>query len=73
MKKFKKIIATLLVVLSFATLLAGCSKKTECDICEEVKKCNSKKIMGEKIWICDDCQVMSFVPQTSRRRGLLSA
>lgn len=56
MKKFKKIIATLLVVLSFATLLAGCSKKTECDICEEVKKCNSKKIMGEKIWICDDCQ-----------------
>ena len=26
MKKFKKIIATLLVVLSFATLLAGCSK-----------------------------------------------
>ena len=51
MKKFKKIIATLLVVLSF-----GCSKKTECDICEEVKKCNSKKIMGEKIWICDDCQ-----------------
>ena len=56
MKKFKKIIATLLVVLSFATLLVGCSKKTECDICEEVKKCNSKKIMGEKIWICDDCQ-----------------
>ena len=56
MKKFKKIIETLLVVLSFATLLAGCSKKTECDICEEVKKCNSKKIMGEKIWICDDCQ-----------------
>ncbi len=52
MKKFKKIIATLLVVLSFATLLAGCTKKTECDICEE----KSKKIMGEKIWICDDCQ-----------------
>lgn len=42
MKKFKKIIATLLVVLSFATLLAGCSKKTECDICEEVAKCKSK-------------------------------
>ena len=53
MKKFKKIIATLLVVLSFATLLAGCTK---CDICEEVAKCKSKKIMGEKIWICDDCQ-----------------
>lgn len=49
MKKFKKIIATLLVVLSFATLLAGCTKKTECDICEEVAKCKSKKIMGEKI------------------------
>ena len=42
MKKFKKIIATLLVVLSFATLLAGCTKKTECDICEEVAKCKSK-------------------------------
>lgn len=56
MKKFKKIIATLLVVLSFATLLVGCSKKTECDGCGEVKKCKSKKVMGEKIWICDDCQ-----------------
>lgn len=48
MKKFKKIIATLLVVLSFATLLAGCSKKTECDICEEVAKCKSKKIMVKR-------------------------
>ena len=55
MKKFKKIIATLLVVLSFATLLAGCSKKTECDICEEVKKCNSKKIMGDSICCVDYC------------------
>lgn len=44
------------MVLSFATLLAGCTKKTECDICEEVAKCKSKKIMDEKIWICDDCQ-----------------
>ena len=57
MKKFKKIIATLLVVLSFATLLAGCSKKTEeAKTFMKFAKCKSKKIMGEKIWICDDCQ-----------------
>lgn len=55
MKKIKKIIATLLVVLSFATLLAGCTKETRCDMCGEVEKCKSKKIMGEKLWICDDC------------------
>ena len=53
MKKYKVGIigATGMVGQRFATLLAGCSKKTECDICEEVKKCNSKKIMGEEFII----------------------
>lgn len=35
--------------------LAGCKKETECSGCGEVKKCDSYEIMGEEVWMCDDC------------------
>lgn len=56
MKKFRKVIATLLLVVSFATLLVGCSKNTTCDICGEEAKCKKMKVMGEKAWVCSDCK-----------------
>lgn len=56
MKKFRKAIATLLLVVSFATLLVGCTKNTTCDICGEEGKCKKTKFMGEKVWACEDCR-----------------
>ncbi len=35
--------------------ITGCKKETECSGCGEVKKCDSYEIMGEEVWMCDDC------------------
>ena len=56
MKKFRKVIATLLLVVSFATLLVGCTKNTTCDVCGEEGKCKKTKVMGEKVWVCEECK-----------------
>lgn len=52
MKKNITILALLIVLLS---LLAGCGQKVECDFCNEVKKCETRYMLGEGINICKDC------------------
>ena len=36
--------------------VTGCSKKVECDICGETKKCKTEKVLGQEVSICSDCQ-----------------
>ncbi len=50
----KKLIAIVCVVMIFATLLAGCAKTTECEVCGETKKCKQLEYEGEKGWFCVD-------------------
>ena len=33
----------------------SCDAKRECDFCGEEKKCVEKTVMGESMYICDDC------------------
>ena len=39
--------------------LVGCAKKTECELCEQTKKCNEYEASyggeTETGWFCDDC------------------
>lgn len=51
----KKIFAYVAIALVMAMCLVGCKKKTECDGCGEVKKCDQYEFDGEKVWMCDDC------------------
>lgn len=49
----------LLVIAATATILVmsltGCKKETECEACGELKKCDSYEILGEDVYMCDDC------------------
>lgn len=47
------ILASAFMMLSIG--LMGCKKKTECELCGEVKKCEQYEILGEKGYMCDDC------------------
>lgn len=51
----KKIIALLMGTILLATLMAGCSKKMECDFCYKEKKCITIDVLGEEAHICEDC------------------
>ena len=51
----KRIIAIILAVLMIAAIMVGCSTTHECSICGEVKSCTKKTILGQEIYICDDC------------------
>ena len=53
MKKKLGVLAAAVAVMAMG--LAGCKKETECSGCGEVKKCDSYEIMGEEVWMCDDC------------------
>lgn len=52
----KRIVAILLLVLMLATLLVACGKTTECELCGEVKSCKQIEVLGEKGWVCKDCE-----------------
>lgn len=54
-KKVLKTVMVAMMVCSLGVSLAGCSKKTECDGCGEVKKCKEYNVLGEKIMLCGDC------------------
>lgn len=56
MKKVRKFGAIVGLMAVMMGTLAGCAKKTTCDVCEEKKKCTKKEYFGEKVWICDDCE-----------------
>lgn len=55
----KKRVLRLLLAAGILTVaaagFAGCSKKTECAICGQVKSCTQKEYFGEKVYLCSDC------------------
>ena len=54
----KKLARGVVLVSAFMMLsmsLMGCKKKTECDVCGEVKRCDKYEFLGEEIYMCDDC------------------
>lgn len=51
-KKLLVLVAAVTVLLMGIT---GCKKEMECEACGEVKKCDSYEILGEEVWMCDDC------------------
>lgn len=51
----KKVFAMVLVLVILSTLLVGCKKKTECDFCGEVARCDTIKFWGEECDICGNC------------------
>ena len=53
MKKKLLVVAATVAVLVMG--ITGCKKETECSSCGEVKKCDSYEILGEELWLCDDC------------------
>lgn len=55
-KRLRKLAALTGVLVMMTMSVVGCSKKVECDICGEVKKCKTETILGEKINICSDCE-----------------
>ena len=52
----KKIISSVIVLLSVLVALTSCSKFT-CDLCEEEKigKKHETEFLGREVVICDDC------------------
>lgn len=54
MKKGKRFIAAALL-LTAALSLAACGKKQQCDLCGETKSGKTHTILGEKVFICNDC------------------
>ncbi len=53
----KRIIAVLLLAIMLASLLVACGKTTECAICGKTKNCSKVEVLGEKVWVCDDCKL----------------
>lgn len=51
----KKLLVLVAAVSVLVMGITGCKKETECSGCGEVKKCDSYEIMGEEVWMCDDC------------------
>ncbi len=52
----KKLLAIVLVALMSLTLLAGCAKEVECELCGETKKGKTVEMEGEKVDVCLDCE-----------------
>ncbi len=54
----KKIIAICALVVTVATLFAGCIKSFKCDLCGEEKFgiCNTKTVFGTEIEYCNECK-----------------
>ena len=57
-KRFMRFCALAGMTVMMALSAVGCSKKVECDMCGEVKKCKSQKIDGEKVYLCEDCEAI---------------
>ena len=55
-KKLSKAVVLASVVMMLTLSLTGCSKKVECDMCGETKKCKQYEVLGEEINVCGDCK-----------------
>ena len=56
MKKLVKLTAILSLTVVTAIGMTGCSKKVECDMCGETKKCKTEEVFGKEVSICSDCE-----------------
>ena len=56
MKKFKKALLVTSAVLVVALSAVGCKKTTECEMCQQEKKCSKVKVEDEKVWLCESCE-----------------
>ncbi|HIV25440.1 MAG TPA: hypothetical protein IAB71_06590 [Candidatus Scatomonas pullistercoris] len=54
-KKVMRVLLTAGLLAAAALGTAGCSKKTECALCGQVKNCSEKEYFGEKVYVCGDC------------------
>lgn len=58
-KLLKKTVAVAGIITMMAMTMTGCAKKTECEMCEETKKCNKYEITmdgeSESGYLCEDC------------------
>lgn len=55
MKKLVSTVLAIVIFVSSAIVMTSCGEKHECDFCGEEKKCDVRIIMGEEIYVCDDC------------------
>lgn len=58
-KAMKKVVSVAAVTVMMAMCFTGCAKKTECEGCNETKKCNKYEVTmegdTETGWLCKDC------------------
>ena len=55
----KKTLALVLAVLMLALSVMGlsaCGKVCECEGCGEEARCKEVELLGEKLWLCPECQ-----------------
>ncbi len=50
----KKIITLALATIMILSVLTGCAFK-ECSLCGEKKKCETTKVLGQEVNVCQDC------------------
>lgn len=55
MKKSRLTIVVMLLLVTVLSLTA-CGSKKECEFCGEVKSGKTTEILGEKVFICNDCR-----------------
>lgn len=51
----KRVIGLVLIAMLCMTAFAGCSKKAKCSFCGETKSGKTQTVMGQKVFICNDC------------------
>lgn len=54
MKRVKRVVAAVLFSVMMLSLTA-CGSKHVCDFCGEEKSCKTKELLGQKIYVCNDC------------------
>lgn len=54
-KRMKRAIALALCLAATMMTLAGCGKHT-CDLCGDKASCKKYEILGQKVYICNNCQ-----------------
>lgn len=58
-KNLRKVFVSIGLIGIMSASLVGCKKKTECESCEEIKKCQKYEVTvlgeSEEGYLCDDC------------------
>lgn len=51
----KRFLSYVLILVLCMTAFMGCSAKQKCSICGETKSGKTETLLGEKVFICNDC------------------